>query len=412
MDSNTHLSKQQKTAPLRAVFCCNNAEPVYTVFVMQKDELEKMNIEKKEGSEVIITGEIPFTELEKHRTSAVSKLSKEVTIDGFRKGHVPESVLTKHIGEMAIINEMAERALSQVYPEIVTHYMLDVIGYPKISITKIAKDNPLGFIITVAVIPEITLPDYITIAKKINTQKESKEITEEDVQKQIEAILRQKVAYERLQGKAGQADTHVHSDDCKHDDEDEVEMDTENESDSELKLPLPELTDEYVKGLGQPDQFKTVSEFKEKIREHLTIEKARDVDSAHRAKITDAIIAETSIDIPRVLIESEINQMFAQMQDDLTRAQLTMDDYLGHIKKTKEDLIKEWTPSAEKRAKLQLVLNEIGKRETIVADPVLVEHEVLQLLSQYKDADEARVRTYITSVLTNEAVLKKLEETV
>ncbi len=374
---------------------------------MQKDILEKMTLEKQAGSLVCITGEIPYAELEKHRSGAVSAISKEIEIDGFRKGHIPESVLIQKVGEMSILTEMAERTLSQVYPELVALHKLDVIGYPKISITKIAKDNPLGFTITVAVVPEMTLPDYTAIAKKVNAEKESKEVTDEEVAKQIEDILRQKVAYERLQEKAKKnAETpHVHDENCAHEHEEEKPIE-----DAE-KIPLPELTDEYVKTFGKPGQFENVEDFKNKLKEHIAIEKARDIDSRHRAKITDTIIEQTTVELPQVMLEAEINQMFAQMEEDLKRAQLKMDDYLGHIKKTKEDLVKEWTPMAEKRAKLQLVLNEIAKKDAISPDPSLVDHEVSHLLEQYKDADEKRVRVYVNSVLTNEAVLKKLEET-
>lgn len=384
-------------------FCCNSTIPVYTNHPMIKDTLTKFTIEKKAGSLVIITGEVPYEELAKHRSTAISAIGKEIEIDGFRKGHVPESVLIQKVGEMAILNEMAERTLREYYPHILIENKLDVVGYPQISITKIAKDNPLGFTITVAVMPEMKLPDYFGIAKGINKDKESKEVTEEDVTKQINEILRQKVAYERLQGKAKNTEGHVHDENCKHDEEPIEDI---------KDLPLPELTDEYVKTFGKEGQFTSVEDFKSKIKEHLTIEKARDVDSRHRAKITDAVIEKTELELPQVMIDAEINQMLAQMTDDLTRAQLKMEDYLGHIKKTKEDLIKEWTPSAEKRAKLQLVLNEIGKKESIVPDPSLVDHEVSNLLEHYKDADEKRVRIYVTSTLTNEAVLKKLEATI
>jgi len=101
--------------------------------------------------------------------------------------------------------------------------------------------------------------------------------------------------------------------------------------------------------------------------------------------------------------------MFAQMGEDLKRAQLSMDDYLSHLKKTKEELIKEWVPSAKKRATLQLVLNEIAEQEDVDLDKEKVDHEVSQLIEQYKDADEARVRIYVESVMTNEAVMKRLE---
>ena len=176
-------------------------------------------------------------------------------------------------------------------------------------------------------------------------------------------------------------------------------------------LPLPELTDEYVKTLGTPGQFNTVQEFKDKIREHLTVQKAQDVAARHRAKLTDDIIDKTDIVLPQVMIDAEINQMFAQMNEDLARANLKIEDYLNHIKKSKEDLIAEWTPAASKRAKLQLVLNKIAKEESITPDSSLVDHEVSGLLERYKDADESRVRVYVSSVLQNDAVMKMLEET-
>ncbi len=359
-----------------------------------------VTIEKKPGSLVVITGELPYEVLEAHRAAAVKHLAADVEIAGFRKGHVPENILVSKIGEMPLITEMAEHALSEAYPQIVAEHKLDVIGYPQIGITKIAKGNPLGFTITVAVVPLMELPDYFALAKKANAEKESKEVTDEEVTNQINDILRQKAAYERLQTKAQHNHEHDHSD-PNHTHDDEPIEDIKD-------LPLPELTDEYVKGLGQ---FENVADFKTKIREHLTIQKSQDVDSRHRAKITDAIIADTKVDLPQVMVDAEINQMFAQMESDLERAQLKLDDYLTHIKKTKEDLKKEWVPGAEKRAKLQLVLNEIAKREKIEADPSLVDAQTDALRAQYKDADEKRVRVYVTSVLTNEAVLKKLEET-
>ena len=220
------------------------------------------------------------------------------------------------------------------------------------------------------------------------------------------------MAYERLQGKAQH--THTHEDGTVHEGpaHDEEGHTHEEEGiqavdDSEL----PELTDEYVQTLGTEGQFKNVADFKEKIKEHLAIEKKQQVTAGHRAKITDQIIAESTMELPKVLIDSELEQMFGQMNEDLTRAHLKMDDYLGHIKKTKEDLIAEWTPAAEKRAKLQLVLNEIAKKENITPDQSQLDAQVDQLLEQYKDADETRVRVYVTSVMTNEAVMQMLENT-
>ncbi|MEZ4200169.1 MAG: trigger factor, partial [Candidatus Paceibacterota bacterium] len=377
-----------------------------------------VTIATQSDTEIVIEGEIPAEELNVHRNAAIKKLGAGIEISGFRKGHVPENLLVEKIGEINILTEMAERALATTYPEIVKAHELKVIGHPNVEITKIAPGNPLGFKATVAVLPDITLPDYKTIAKEHNTKKDSVEVTDADVDKQVEDIMRQKEAYERLQQKAAAGEKHTHADGSVHDGpvhgegttnlptpESEAAKKEEEEFDPE-NIKLPELTDEYVKGLGQPGQFNTVAEFKEKLKEHLAIEKEREVNAAHRAKITDAIIEKSEFALPQLLINSEISQMFAQMNEDLARANLKMDDYLTHIKKTKEDLEKEWAPAAEKRARLQLVLNEIAEKENVTPDQEQLEAQVKQLKEQYKDADEARVRVYVASVMTNEAVMQ------
>ncbi len=268
-------------------------------------------VTSQEHSTVKIDGEIPYTALLEHRALALAELGKNTSIDGFRKGHIPEKVLLDHMGEMALLTEMAERALSLIYPEIIREHNIHALGHPQISITKIAKDNPLGFSALVAIVPKITLPDYKKIArgtkKSIGTSKE-------------------------------------------------------------------------------------------------------DVTVKHRAAITDSIIEMSTVDLPHILIDAEIGQMFGQMEQDLARANLSIDDYLSHIKKTKEELAAEWAPAAEKRAKLQLILNKIAEQEKITTPQDAVEREVTYLLEQYKDADETRVRLYVTSMLVNDEVLKMLEK--
>ena len=97
------------------------------------------------------------------------------------------------------------------------------------------------------------------------------------------------------------------------------------------------------------------------------------------------------------------------MEEDLKRSGLKMEDYLTHIKKTQDDMKAEWTPAAEKRAKLQLILNAIAKKENIKADEKLTEERVNELLSHYKDANADRGRTYVETILVNEVVLNMLE---
>ena len=370
-------------------------------------------VEELPDSQVKITGELPYAELQSERNAAVVALGKNVELDGFRKGNIPTPVLEKHLGEMTILGEMAERAIAHSYPHIIEEHKIEAIGQPQIEVTKIAPDNPLAFSITVAVVPSFELPDYYQIAKEINIGRPSDEVTDEEVEEKIKEIQKQKRAYERMQelsqkNAVGAEKKDDDTTDLPTPESEEAKKEEMTANELE-KQPLPELTDEYVKTLGQPGQFENVEDFKKKLREHIEIEKKQQNAAKHRANITDGIIEKTEITLPQILIDSEINQMFAQMQEDLDRSQLKMEDYLTHIKKTKEELAEEWKPAAEKRAQLQLVLNEIAKKEEIVPDAEKVNEQTKELLERFKDADEHRVRLYVASVLLNEEVMKSLE---
>jgi trigger factor len=90
---------------------------------------------------------------------------------------------------------------------------------------------------------------------------------------------------------------------------------------------------------------------------------------------------------------------------------LKLEDYLKHIKKTIEDLKKEWIPDAEKRAKLQIILQKISIEEKLEADKEEVEKETAKLIEYYKGSDPERTRAYVEMQLVNEKVWKFLEET-
>ncbi len=387
------------------------------------DFIKQFSVVNEPGSQVTISGEIPFTELETERGKAIAHLGRNLKIDGFRPGHVPDKVIIEKLGEMAILSEMAERAIARVYPAAVRELKIDAIGYPAITITKIALGNPLGFTAKVAVLPSITLPDYTAIASKLNTDKTDATVTDEDVTATIKDMMRQKRAYDRLQAKASSVDlahdehehhdhdhSHDHVDHHHHDHGDVTDLPTPEtvtkEEEVEPEFNLADLTDDYVKTLGK---FESVEDFKTTIRTHLTTEREREAAAAHRAKLTDAIIEASTLELPTILVDSELDQMAAQMREELERANLRFEDYLKHINKTEEDLRTDWKPAAEKRAKLQLVLNEIAKVAKVSVDEEATTEQVAELMERFPDADRERVRIYVHSILQNEAVMKLLE---
>ena len=137
-------------------------------------------------SEVEIIGEISAEIFMSGWSNAIKEFSEKVEMDGFRKGKIPEDILIKNIGRGAVLEKMAVIALEKEYPKIINEHKIRAIGRPEITLTKLAENNPLGFKVTTSVLPEITLPDYKGIAKKIMAKKE--EVSEENKAQEKERI--------------------------------------------------------------------------------------------------------------------------------------------------------------------------------------------------------------------------------
>ncbi len=329
-------------------------------------------------SKVEIKGEVAWESLTQYEKKAFEHLAGHLEIDGFRKGKVPENVAKTHIPEELILNEMAENALQAMYPELIKESELDVIGRPELAITKLARNNPVAFTITATVLPTIELPDYKKIAKGIK-EEEPTAVEESDIDKVVEE-LRQLRAY-----------GHVH-----HAGEDHGHTEE-----------LPEVTDEFAKSFGE---FESVASMREKIKENIAREKVQEAKDKRRIGIMEAILEKTDFPVPGIVLQSEQEKMLAQIEGDITRAGFTLDDYLKQAQKTKEGLLKEYKPEAEKRARVQLLLNAIARKENIVPAEAEVEAETDRLMAMYPGADKMRTIAYVDMMLTNEKTLALLEE--
>lgn len=357
----------------------------------------KIKIIKLPKSEIEIEGELEADIFESYFPKAIKKIGENVELDGFRKGKAPENVLVSKVGEMRILEEMAELALGEHYPKIIEGELakekLDVIGRPEISIIKLARKNPLGFKIKTAVLPEIKLPDYKNISKKIisaiTSEEKKVEVSEEDLENTILDIRKSRAPKKHVADKSN-----------------ELEDKKDEKKKEEIKEELPEFNDEFVQALGP---FANVADFKTKLKENLKLEKENTQKEKTRLKIIEKIIEESVLDIPEILVEVELDKILYRMESDITAMGLKFEDYLTHLKKTKEDLRKEFRNDAEKKAKLGIVLNEIAKVEKIVADEEQVAKEVAQILEHYKDADRERAKMHAENVLTNEKIFQFLE---
>jgi len=363
--------------------------------------MPKITVKKLPKSEVEIEGELEANIFESYYSKALKKIGENLELDGFRKGKVPESVLISKVPEASILEEMAQMALNEYYPKILEgepptpeatagQGKIDAISRPEISITKLARKNPLGFKIKTAVLPEIKLPEYKTLAKKviseITNEEKNTNVTDEDLENTITDIRKSRAP------KVHMAETPSPS--------------QGEGAGGEVPPELPELNDAFVQALGP---FKDVADFKEKLKENLKLEKENNLKEKTRLKIVEKIIEESIIDLPEVLVESELDKILYRMESDITQMGLKFEDYLKHMNKTREDLKKDFRADAEKKAKLALVLNEIAKIEKITADPEEVAKEVAMILEHYKEADPERAQMHAENVLTNERIFQFLE---
>ena len=217
----------------------------------------KITVKKLPKSEVEIEGELEADIFETYYSKALKKIGEKVELDGFRKGKVPESVLLSKVPEISILEEMAEMALAENYPKILEENKVDAISRPEISITKLARKNPLGFKIKTAVLPEIKLPDYKKIAKKtladVTDAEKNIVVTDEDLDSTIMDIRKSRAPKVHMATGATSP-----------------QPSPEGGEGEILEPELPKFDDAFVQALGP---FKDIADFKAKLKENIKLEK-------------------------------------------------------------------------------------------------------------------------------------------
>lgn len=359
----------------------------------------KIKLTKLPKSEIQLDIVVDEKAFEAYREKGFKSIQQVVEIDGFRKGNAPEDMIIKKYGEMAILEEMANIALRDAYVEAIKEHKFNPIADPKVTITKLAKGNPLELTMIVPIIPEVELPSYKNIAKEVVVE-EKIIVTDKDIDDVVEELRK---------GRSHQhAHEHANGEDCNHDEEQEKQVAESKEQEGNTKNTLPELNDEFAQSFG--DDFKTLADLRTKIGENMKLEKEQKQREKRRAAIMEKLIAETKTELPDAIIENELSNMLSQMKADVTRYGGTWEDYLQHSKKTEEEMKASWRNDAFKRAMSQLVLHKIAEAEKLIATEEEVEVELVRLMTQMQDVDEERAKSYLYQALTNEKVLKFLEQ--
>ena len=232
----------------------------------------KITLTHNANSTADIAVTIPAKEFSVYYEKGLSKVKELVNVDGFRKGHAPDAVVISKFGEMAVLEEMSNMAVEATFAEAIIESKVDAIGRPEVTVTKLAKDNDFEYKITIAVMPELELPDYTKLAKAVPTEDTAIE------QKDIDEVV--------LELRKMRAHKDLHADGSEHDHQDDAHNAAHSEIDAKEVADLPELTDEYAASLGE---FKTVKDLLKKIEENLKLEKDQKQKEKRRNEILEKI---------------------------------------------------------------------------------------------------------------------------
>lgn len=426
-----------------------------------------MTLKKIDDSKVELKNNISWDVWKDYLKEATKEASKDLKVEGFRPGKAPQEVVEKNVGKEVLLNSAAEKAIQKDYPELLKKEEVNAIGSPQIEIESLEEGKDLVYRAITTIMPEVKLESWKEDIKEINKEPaaDNIEIADEDVDKELEKLAnsRVKVTTVKREAKAGdavQVDFEVSRDGVMIEGgsakdhnlilgsnvfipgfEDAVTgMKEGEEKEFELKFPeeyhekslagnnaqfkvkmklvqereLPKIDDEFAKSLGE---FEKLEALKENIKNGLVKEKEMKAKEEKRAKLIDKLVEKTEVEIPELLIKEELHKMTHELEAQVQQMGMQLDQYLEQMKKTREDLEKDWKPQAEKRIKAALALEKLVKDLEISIEAEKIEEEMNKTLQYYKGVKDAkknidmkRLYDYTKSMIENEAVLEKLEK--
>lgn len=415
---------------------------------------------------VEMTITLTWEDWSKHLSEAVGHISKEVRVEGFRKGKAPRRIIEQKVGTGMVLAEAAEHAIQHSYPLAVKEQGLDVIGHPDVKLGAVKEGEALTYTVVTAVMPEITLASWRDDVKSENEKRAEKTetVTAEEVTAELDRLAKMRSVSVAVDRVAENGDTLTIDFDVLVDgvpieggsakdhaivlgsgtfipgfEEQLIGMKAGDEKKFDLPFPKeyhakhlagrpatfsvgvkkvsieqkPELTDAFAVTVGN---FKTIEELRKNIEEGIAEEKKMKAKESHRSALLDAIVAKTDIEFPVVLIEDEIRRMLAEFRSQVSMMGLDFADYLKHSKKTEDDLAKDWEPQARKRLSASLILEKIAQDEGIEAESEAVEEEMNRALQYYRSTKDAEKKIDMEQLyraaqgrLRNEAVFEMLE---
>lgn len=400
-------------------------------------------------------------ELVKFQDEAFESLRRDLALPGFRQGTVSADVAKSHINPQEVFSEAIERAVAKKGTEAIEDVADRIVGRPEVRVTKAAPDNPLEFSIDVHLLPELDMSDWRQLRIPLKPEK----VSDEDIEKSLVELQNSRAKTQavnraaqkddlvdvgfiarvdgvKVEGGETKSFSMVLGDKQFIDGFDEAVIGMERGGEKTVSLPfpkdwgskhlagkiadfeitlnnvlervLPELNDDFAKGMGQ---YETLDQLKGSIKEGLELERTMQEKQRVRREAVNSLgkgIKDTEIPEPVVL--GEIEQMKAEMKQQIEAYGMEFDKYLEELGKKEEELVADWRKSALDRVRSTLVIRAIARAENVTPDDKAVEERSKTMIKHQQamgteaaKLDPDRVRSYTETIVINEMTLDMIE---
>ena len=399
------------------------------------------NVEKTYKNIVSFEFSVSPEEFEKAVQKAYKKNVKKINMPGFRKGKAPRIIIEKAYGKEVFYEDAINFVLPDAYDKAVEENGISPVAQPEVDLKseKIEPDKEIIFTAKVVVKPEFELGEY----KGVKAEKAVYETTDENVNEEIEKLRERNSRLVPVEDRAVQADDIANInfegfvDDVAFEggkgenfdltigsgqfipgfedqllgknvgDDVEVKVTFPDEYHAEdlagkdavfkvkinsLKVKeLPEADDDFAMDVSE---FDTLDEYKADIKAKL--EKANEDKAKHETEqnVIDAVCANTEIDIPDEMIDSQIDSMIRDMDMQMRYQGIDLNTYMQYTGQTMDTIREQYKPEAEKRVKTTLVLEKVSEVEKIEPTDEDVENEY-QKISEENGMKIDDIKKYI-----------------
>lgn len=392
--------------------------------------------EKLSSNKVKLGFEVAPEKFEDALVKAYHKNAKRFSIPGFRKGKAPMKVIENFYGSGVFYEEAFDILFPEVYQEAIKEHNLTVVDRPELTESDIKRGEPIKFTVEVFVRPDVKLGEY----KNLGIEKEVAEVTDDDVNAEIERARERASRYIEIADRPAKLDDQVNIDYAGFDGDKQFDGGTAKGHDLvlgsgsfipgfeeqlvganvgdevEVKVTFPEeyhapelagkpvvfkvkvnsicekevptLDDDFVTEVSETAN--NVEEYKAEVRAKLEKQAEDKADAAFENAVIEKVDENAEIDIPQAMIEDQIDNMLRDMEMRMMYQGMKLDDYFKYTGQTREQVREMYKKPAEERVRTQLVIEEVRKVENIEA----TEEEIDAEIAKYADQNQKSLEEF------------------